>query len=290
MSRSVLNQGVPEASGQVNAASPVAGGSRRARIGRILGVLLFVAVLVWAWWGVGLRGLGETWQQVVGAMFDGLIHADWGYVFDGSGEDLVSLMLQTVAIAFFGTVVAVLGAILLAFFAASRPARGARGRKRTSPTSLPTSVLLAIVRTFPEVVLAVIFVKMVGPGAFAGALAIGFHSVGMLGRLYAEEIEKLAPGPDEAVTAVGGSRTMVLLWSQLPRLVPQFLSLALNRFEISVRSATVLGIVGAGGIGTPIIFAVSSRSWDRVAIILIGTIVTVSIIDAVSGALRKRLR
>lgn len=83
---------------------------------------------------------------------------------------------------------------------------------------------------------------------------------------------------------------MVLFWSQLPRLIPQFLSLALNRFEISVRSATVLGIVGAGGIGTPIIFAVSSRSWDRVAIILIAVIVTVTIIDTISGEIRKRLR
>lgn len=251
---------------------------------RIVGLIALVAVLVWAFSGVGIHGLGATWREVLSVMWEGFTHPDWAYLYDGSGEDLISLLIQTIAIAFFGTLVAVLGAVLFAFFAASRPG------KRRSPVSTTTNVFLAIVRTFPEIVLAVIFVKMVGPGAFAGALAIGFHSVGMLGRLYAEEIEKLSPGPDEAITAVGGSRPMVLLWSQLPRLIPQFMSLALNRFEISVRSATVLGIVGAGGIGTPIIFAVSSRSWDRLSIILIGTIVTVSIIDAISGAIRKRLR
>lgn len=258
--------------------------SGRRRAGRILGIVALGAVLVWAFAGIGIRGLGSTWREVLTVMWEGFTHPDWAYLYDGSGEDLISLLIQTIAIAFFGTVIAVLGAVLFAFFAASRP-----GRRRT-PVSTSTNIFLAIVRTFPEIVLAVIFVKMVGPGPFAGALAIGFHSIGMLGRLYAEEIEKLSPGPDEAITAVGGSKPMVLFWSQFPRLMPQFLSLALNRFEISVRSATVLGIVGAGGIGTPIIFAVSSRSWDRVSIILIATIVTVSIIDAVSGAIRKRLR
>lgn len=82
----------------------------------------------------------------------------------------------------------------------------------------------------------------------------------------------------------------ILLYSQLPRLIPQFLSLALSRFEIAVRSATVLGIVGAGGIRAPIIFAVASRNWERVAIILIGVVVAVSVIDWISGMLRKLLR
>lgn len=254
------------------------------RTGKIILGVIVALLLVWSFTGVGFRGLGETWREVLGTMWEGFIRPDWAYLYDGSGEDLVSLTIETIAIAFFGTVVAVLGAIVFAFFAATKPG------KRRGPVAATTNVFLAVVRTFPEIVLAVIFVKMVGPGAFAGALAIGFHSIGMLGRLYAEEIEKLSAGPDEAITAVGGSRTMVLFWSQLPRLIPQFLSLALNRFEISVRSATVLGIVGAGGIGTPIIFAVSSRSWDRVAIILIAVIVTVTIIDTISGEIRKRLR
>lgn len=250
---------------------------------RLAALAAAALVLVWSFAGIGIRGLGSTWTQVLGAMWHGLTHPDWAYLYNGSTEDLASLMLQTAAIAFCGTAIAVFGAIPFAFFASSLP-----GRRSIAPAA--TGVFLSIVRTFPEIVLAVIFVKMVGPGPFAGALAIGVHSIGMLGRMYAEEIERLPPGPNDAIRAVGGSSLLVLWWSQLPRLIPQFFSLALNRFEISMRSATVLGIVGAGGIGTPIIFAVASRSWDRVAIILIGVVVSISVVDAVSGAIRKRLR
>ncbi|EPR75735.1 Phosphonate ABC transporter permease protein phnE1 [Leifsonia rubra CMS 76R] len=268
----------------VHELSPTATGRARIPRSRIVAIVLVCAVLVWAFAGVGWGRLGTSWSLVFAAIVDGFLNPDWAFVENGSSEDLLSLLLLTVAIAFGGTVVAVIGAAPLAFLAASRPGR----RRGVVPVS--TGVFFTIVRTFPEIVLAVIFVKMVGPGPFAGALAIGVHTIGMLGRLYAEEIEKLDSGSDEAMVAAGASRTQVLIYSQLPRLVPQFLSLALNRFEIAVRSATILGIVGAGGIGTPIIFAVASRSWDRVGIILIGVIVTVSLIDWISGVLRRRLR
>lgn len=252
--------------------------------GRLAVALVVAIVLVWAFDGIGVRGLGTTWQQVMAAVGRGFASPDWAYVYDGSGEDLLSALVVTVAIAFYGTVLAVVFAVPLAFLAAHRP--GVR-RVLLSGT---TGIGLTVLRTFPDLILAVIFVVIVGPGPFAGALAIGVGSIGMLGRLFAEEVEKLAPGPDEALTAVGATRAHILMYAQLPRLIPQFLSLALNRFEISVRSASILGMVGAGGIGTPILFAVSSRSWDRVAIILLGIVVTISVIDAVSGMLRRRLR
>lgn len=253
--------------------------------GRLAVVAAVVALLVWAFAGIGVRGLGASWQQVFAAIGDGFAHPDWEYVYDGTGEDLVGALLVTVAIAFFGTVLAVVFAAPLAFLAAHRP-----GMRRLFLLRGATGVGLSMLRTFPDLILAVIFVVIVGPGPFAGALAVGIGSIGMLGRLFAEEIEKLAPGPDEALHAVGATRTHVLVYAQLPRLMPQFLSLALNRFEISVRAASILGMVGAGGIGAPILFAVSSRSWDRVAIILLGVVVTITIIDAVSGALRRRLQ
>ncbi|GGH34455.1 phosphonate ABC transporter, permease protein PhnE [Microbacterium album] len=252
--------------------------------GRIAIAVAVVALLVWAFQGIGFRGLGASWPQVLAAIGRGFAEPDWAYVYDGSGEDLLSALLVTVAIAFFGTVLAVFFAAPLAFLAARRP-----GIRRILLPGV-TGVGLTVLRTFPDLILAVIFVVIVGPGPFAGALAIGVGSIGMLGRLFAEEIEKLPPGPDEALTAAGAARAHVLVYAQLPRLVPHFLSLALNRFEISVRSAAILGMVGAGGIGTPILFAVSSRSWDRVAIILLGVVVTITLIDAVSGALRRRLR
>ncbi|GGA71358.1 phosphonate ABC transporter, permease protein PhnE [Pseudoclavibacter endophyticus] len=256
---------------------------------RAVGCAALAAVLVWAFVGVGWSWPNDTWPIVLGAMWEGAVAPDLAFVWNGSGEDLVGLIGQTLAIAFLGTAIAVVGAVPLAFLAVSRRRASGRGR-RPGPVSAGTGVVLTIVRTFPEIVLAVIFVKMVGPGPFAGALAIGVHSIGMLARLYAEEIERLSAGPEEAIAALGGTRAHVFAWGQLPRLLPPLCSLALNRFEIAVRSATILGIVGAGGIGTPIIFAISSRSWDRVAIIVIGIVVTVTIIDAVSSALRKKLQ
>ncbi|GJM74786.1 hypothetical protein HMSSN036_70020 [Paenibacillus macerans] len=128
-----------------------------------------------------------------------------------------------------------------------------------------------------------------GPGSFAGVLALGLHSVGMLGKLFADEIENMDQGPAEALTAAGATRLQILWFAVLPQVLPGFLSYTLYRFEINLRSATILGMIGAGGIGTPLIFALSSRDWDRVGIIMLGIIVMITIIDLISGALRKKL-
>jgi len=139
-------------------------------------------------------------------------------------------------------------------------------------------------------VYAIIFVKMVGPGPFAGVLAIGVHQIGMLGKLYTEEMESMDEEPVESMTAVGANFWQTMFFARLPQLIPTYLSLALNHFEIAVRSAATLGLVGAGGIGAPMIFAIQSRAWDKVGIILFGIIITVFIIDAITGYLRKKLQ
>jgi phosphonate transport system permease protein len=149
--------------------------------------------------------------------------------------------------------------------------------------------MLSLIRTVPEIVMAILFIKAVGPGAFAGVLALGLHSIGMLGKLYSEAIENLEPGPAEALTASGATRLQVLWFGVIPQVLPEFFSFTLYRFEINVRSAAILGIIGAGGIGTPLIFALEARSWPRVAIILYGIIVMVTIIDWISGYVRRKL-
>jgi len=111
----------------------------------------------------------------------------------------------------------------------------------------------------------------------------------MLAKLYSEAIENMDQGPSESVVSAGGNRWDILAYATLPQLVPEFISFTLYRFELAVRSASILGMVGAGGIGTPMIFAINARNWSRVGIILIGIIITVTIIDFISGQLRKRL-
>ncbi|MNI59617.1 Phosphate-import permease protein PhnE [compost metagenome] len=149
--------------------------------------------------------------------------------------------------------------------------------------------MLSVIRTFPEIVMAILFIKAVGPGSFAGVLALGLHSVGMLGKLFAEEVENMDSGQTEALLACGASKLQILWFAVIPQVLPGFLSYTLYRFEINLRSATILGVIGAGGIGTPLIFALSSRNWDRVGIILLGIIVMITLIDMISGAIRKKL-
>ena len=154
-----------------------------------------------------------------------------------------------------------------------------------SPVPRIGKVILDILRSFPELVYAIIFVKMVGPGPFAGVMAIGVHQIGMLGKLFAEEMERLDTAPVEAMNAVE-----TFFYARLPQLSPIYVSLILNHFEIGVRSASTLGLVGAGGIGAPLIFAIQARSWDKVGIILLAVIVTVYLLDIFTGWVRKQLR
>lgn len=149
--------------------------------------------------------------------------------------------------------------------------------------------VLTLIRVFPEIVLALMFIKAVGPGSFAGVLALSVHSVGMLGKLNGEAIENLDRGPNEAIIAAGGTQLDTLVYATLPNAMPNFLSNTLYRFEISVRSASILGMVGAGGIGQDLILSTQVRDWPRAGIILIGVVIMVTLIDFISGQLRKRI-
>ena len=137
---------------------------------------------------------------------------------------------------------------------------------------------------------AIIFVKVVGPGAFAGVMAIGIHQIGMLGKLFAEEMEKMNEDAVEACRSVGANSVQTMFYARIPQLMPIYSSLILNHFEIGVRSASTLGLVGAGGIGAPLIFAIQARNWDKVSIILLSVIVTVYLLDILTGYIRKKLK
>ncbi|MEF2966747.1 phosphonate ABC transporter, permease protein PhnE [Paenibacillus sp. M1] len=244
--------------------------------------LALAAVYIWAFAGVPYSGIKETAGQVTKAILAGLFSPDWDYVYLPDGEDLLRGLLDTLAISILGTIISTLICIPFAFWSATN-------MSRSRFTSGSGKMLLSLIRTFPEVVMALLFIKAVGPGSFAGVLALGLHSVGMLGKLFADEVENIDPGPAEALIASGASRLQILRFAVLPQVLPGFLSYTLYRFEINLRSATILGVIGAGGIGTPLIFALSSRNWDRVGIILLGIIVMITVLDFVSGAIRKRL-
>lgn len=244
--------------------------------------LVTIIIVIWGFSGVEFNGIKATAAQVSMAILRGLLHPDLKFIYLPEGEDLLRGLLETAAIAVLGTVISAVLCIPFAFWAAR-----AKGKARWSSNS--GKFMLSLIRTFPEIVLAIVFIKAVGPGSYAGALALGIHSIGMLGKLYAEAIENLDLGPTEALTACGANKLQTLWFAVIPQVIPDFLSFALYRFELNIRSATILGVVGAGGIGTPLIFALEARSWPRVGIILIGIIVMVTIIDLISGYIRKRI-
>ncbi|MGP7819176.1 phosphonate ABC transporter, permease protein PhnE [Niallia sp. 01092] len=244
--------------------------------------VLLALIYIWAFSGFTLDGIKDSASQISKAIFSGIFHPDWDYVYLPDGEDLLRGLLDTLAIAILGTFTSAILCVPYAFWAANNMSKG----KTISGTG---KFILSFIRTFPEIVMAILFIKAVGPGSFAGVLALGLHSIGMLGKLFSEEIENLDTGPTEALIATGANRFQILWFAVLPQVMPGFLSYTLYRFEINIRSAAILGVIGAGGIGTPLIFALASRDWDRVGIILLGIIVMVTIIDALSGILRRKI-
>ena len=189
-------------------------------------------------------------------------------------------MLETIAIAYAGILVATILAVPVGFLAA----RNVGGR-----FSYIGKALLNAIRAVPELIFAIIFVAAVGIGPYAGVLAISINSIGMLGKLYAEVIESIDSENVDAIKASGGNKVQSMWYGILPQVLPEFVSYSLYRFEIDVRASTVLGIVGAGGIGAPLILATYQRNWDEVGMILVVVVVFVSLIDILSGAIRKRL-
>lgn len=194
--------------------------------------------------------------------------------------DYFGYMMETVAIAYAGTLIGAILAIPFGFLAA----RNITGHFCEIGKAISNGI-----RAFPEIMFAIIFVAAVGMGPYAGVLAIGINSIGMLSKLYSEVIESIDMSIVEALKASGANRIQTIWYGIIPQIVPEFSSYAIYRYEIDVRSSTVLGIVGAGGIGTPLILAASQRNWEAVGMMLIIIILVVTIIDYLSVYIRKKI-
>lgn len=149
--------------------------------------------------------------------------------------------------------------------------------------------LLRLLRTIPELLWAVIFVFMVGLGPFPGALALGFHTAGVLGKLFGEVLEDVDPRPLEALQSTGASRLRILLYGMLPQAAPQLVSYALYRWEVNIRAAAILGLVGAGGLGQRIHVAISLFLERELLTLILAVYVMVTLVDALSAYLRRRV-
>ncbi|MGE4233727.1 MAG: phosphonate ABC transporter, permease protein PhnE [Bacteriovoracia bacterium] len=191
-------------------------------------------------------------------------------------------VLVTIQLALVGTTLAMFLSIPLGFLAASNVMRNRFIRQFVR-------LFLNADRAIDALILALFFVSAVGLGPFPGTLALAVHSVGMLGQLMYHAIETVDQSPVEAMESVGADRLNVIRWGILPQVLPYFLSYFLLRFELNIRAAVVLGIVGAGGIGFLLQTYMRLFQYQNVCTVVLTILILVMAIDAVSSKLRKKL-
>lgn len=226
--------------------------------------------------------------------------AAWGYIaatapsvhLATAGHDLrewywnlatwLELLLETALMSFVGTALGAGAALLLCFPASHNLVRG-----RTA--YFLSRRILELARTVPELVYAMIFVFAFGIGPLAGVLALAVHSAGVLGKLFAEVNECADEKPVESVEAAGASWPMVMRLAVLPQVLPSYTSYTLLRFQINIRSATVLGIVGAGGIGEQLYLSIRQFDYTDISAIALLIIGAVMVVDLSCEAIRYRI-
>ncbi len=198
---------------------------------------------------------------------------DWG-LYTGK-------MWQTIQMALWGTALAIIVAIPLGLLAS----------KNITPAWIqqPVRRVLDLIRSIPDLVVALIFITAVGLGPFAGVMAMMFNTGGVLAKLFSEAVEAIDKGPVEGVRATGAGRLHEIVWGVIPQVAPLWVSYALYRFESSSRAATVLGLIGAGGIGQVLLDSTQSFKYDETGCIVLVIVVAVSGIDLLSSAIRSRL-
>ncbi|RZT64188.1 phosphonate transport system permease protein [Microcella alkaliphila] len=194
----------------------------------------------------------------------------------------LELMIESLHIAWIGTLIGAILSFPLGFLAA----------RNVAPPGVVVVVrqILNAIRAIPEIIFAIaIMLPIFGLGPLAGALAIGVNSVGTLGKLTSEAIESIDTGPVESARASGASRWQVIRYAMVPQVMPEVVAYWLYRFEINIRASAILGVLGAGGIGSILSALFNIRAWDRIGVTLAVIIIVTLIIDAISGSIRHRI-
>ncbi len=220
-----------------------------------------------------LLRLPGTLGKIGGEM---LFFPDWSY-FPNAWEGMV----ESIQMAWIGTIIGAVLSLPLGFMGAKNVSGG--------PLSIVIRQLLNAIRAFPEIILAVLLIPPLGLGPVTGAVALGLHSMGTLGKLTAEIIEGIDSGPVEAARATGANQVQTLRWGVLPQVLPEIVAFWIYRFEINIRASAVLGVVGAGGVGQSLVNTVTFQHWDKAGMLLVVIIGTVILIDLASGRIRRRI-
>lgn len=222
---------------------------------------------------------GEVFNNIdqMALFLERFLHPDWQFF-----PKIIDPMLKTIKMSVVGTFLGVLLAIPFAFLATTVVTQN-------KWLSEPIRFVLGIIRTIPNLLLAALFVAMIGIGEVTGVLTIAFFTFGMVSQLIYEAIETIDNGPIEASESVGANKLQIATWAIAPQIPHQIISYALYAFEVNIRASTVLGYVGAGGIGIVLNSSLSLLRYDRVSVIILTILVVVIVIDWISEKIRKEL-
>lgn len=252
------------------------GKQRALRIGFWTAFVAYVAYLHWEFdFARIFTGLPRLWVIV-------RLMVDWSGFFEWDHAAILTAMVETLAMAFLGTLLAAAVALPLGFL-------GARNITVNRVIRFMFRRVFDTCRGLDQLVWALVFVRAVGLGPIAGVLAIFIADLGVLAKLYAEAIETAENGQIDGVRATGASPVAAIRFGVVPQVLPIMVSQALYQFESNTREATILGFVGAGGIGLRLSERIQINAWDQVAYIIVLILLTVAVLDALSARLRGGL-
>ena len=245
-------------------------------------VALCIALLVgWSSKDIRFTGLTATGTEVAKGVLHGVFGPDFNLMFGGSDTDVPYLLLQTVAIAVLGTLIGAILAIPFAFLASFNI--------MPKPVAYVVRILILMIRTIPSIVWALMWIRVTGPGAACGVITQSVCSIGMISKMYITAIEDLDTHILESLDAMGCTPFQKIRYGVIPQLTASFISTTIYRFDINLKDATTLGIVGAGGIGASLVQCLNSRRWAMVGSFVWGLMVLVLLIEFVSTRIRRKL-
>ena len=248
---------------------------RKRSVANLLVWVVVLVALAWAWEGADIRPVALISDAANMASFvEGFFPPDF---YDW--PTILREMVITIQIAIWGTALSVVCAVPF----------GILSSENMVPwwVCQPVRRLMDAARAINEIVFAMLFVVAVGLGPFAGVLALWIHTTGILAKLFSEAVEAIDPQPVEGIRATGADRVLQIVFGVIPQVMPLWISYSLYRFESNIRSATVLGIVGAGGIGMILWENIRGFNYGGTAACMIVIVITVSLLDLLSQRLRK---
>ncbi|MGI6687912.1 MAG: phosphonate ABC transporter, permease protein PhnE [Christensenellales bacterium] len=247
----------------------------------LLTLIIVGAALIWSGAGIEYKGVTAKGSEVAYGVVFGIFNPDPNLLLDTSPNGVAYLLFETLAIALLGTLFAGLLAVPFAFLSSEKIV--------PKPVAFLVRSFVMLVRTIPSLVWALIWIRVTGPGPLCGVVTQSVCSIGMISKMYVTAIEDVDTRILESLSAMGCTTFQKIRYGVLPQLTANMISTVIYRFDINIKDASTLGIVGAGGIGAALIQTISTRRWSMAGSFLTGMILLMLVIEYLSTRLRKRL-